>query len=151
MLSHGGSEVSLLVSVLVLVLVWLVGIVTVVDSQSSSSSSSSSEDVELADVELLVGVAVSHPVAVSMAQVVAQPRPLQFSWQGKCRYDVAGGFGQPQCCVAVLMTKHAGTGQVWHCSAVTVMVGQPVGGAVMDVVWWSPVAATGAMLCEPSQ
>ena len=68
--------------------------------------------------------------------------------QGKDRYEVAGVSGQPQFCVRVLSTRHAGTGQVRHWLVVAMTVGQPVGGAVSVVVWWSSVAAT---LCEPGQ
>ena len=82
-----------------------------------------------------VGVDVTQPVASTTAQVVAQPRPLHISWQGKDVYDVAGGFGQPQFCVTVLRTRHAGTGQVRHWLVVAVMVGQPVGCVGGSVVW----------------
>jgi hypothetical protein len=105
--------------------------------------------VGLLDVEVSVedsDVAVQS-VAGRMAQLVAQPRPLHFSWQGKFKTDVAGGVGQPQFCVTVLRTRQAGTGQLWHCVPVAVMVGQGPGG----VVWWLSVAATGAMLCKGGQ
>ena len=62
--------------------------------------------------------------------------------QGKDRYEVAGVSGQPQFCVRVLSTRHAGTGQVRHWLVVAMTVGQPVGAEVRVVVWWSSVAAT---------
>ena len=69
---------------------------------------------------------------------------------------MAGELGQPQCCVSVLSTRHAGYAQVRHWLVVAVTVGQfvcDVGGAVTVpvLVWWSPVAATGLMLCEVGQ
>jgi hypothetical protein len=64
---------------------------------------------------------------------------------------VAGGLGQPHFCVTVLMTRHAGTGQVRHWLVVAVIVGQPVGCVGGAVVWWSPVATTGATLREGGQ
>jgi hypothetical protein len=82
-----------------------------------------------------VAVEVTQPVASTTAQLVAQPRPLHFSWQGKDVYDVAGGFGQPHFCVTVLRTRQAGTGQVRHWWPVAVMVGQPVGCVGAFVVW----------------
>jgi hypothetical protein len=69
-------------------------------------------------------------------------------------YDVAGELGQPQLCVRVLSTRHAGKAQVRHWLVVAVTVGQPVcdvGGSVTVLVWWSPVAAAGPMLCEVGQ
>ncbi len=56
--------------------------------------------------------------------------------------------GQPQFCVRVLSTRHAGYGQVRHWLVVAMTVGHPVGAEVSVVVWWSPVAAT---LCETGQ
>jgi hypothetical protein len=82
-----------------------------------------------------VAVDVTQPVASTTAQVVAQPRPLHCSWQGKDVYDVAGGFGHPHFCVTVLRTRQAGTGQVRHWLVVAVMVGQPVGCVGGSVVW----------------
>lgn len=62
--------------------------------------------------------------------------------------------GQPHFWVTVDRTRHRGCGQVLHWSVVAVMVGQPVtpgsGAAVMVVVWWSPVAAAGAMTAAPT-
>jgi hypothetical protein len=105
--------------------------------------------VGLLDVEVSVDGSdvVVQSVAGRMAQLVAQPRPLHFSWQGKFKTDVAGGVGQPQFCVTVLRTRQAGTGQVWHWIPVAVMVGQGPGA----VVWWLSVAAAGPMLCKVGQ
>ena len=127
---------------------------TVVESQSSVVSDEDEVSVlvllgGLLDVEVSVDDSdvVVQSVAGRMAQLVAQPRPLHFSWQGKSKTDVAGGVGQPQFCVTVLRTRQAGTGQVWHCMPVAVMVGQGPGG----VVWWLSVAATGTMLWKVGQ
>jgi hypothetical protein len=95
-LSQGGS-VSLLEWLLVLVLVWEME--TVVEEQSSVSDDDEDEvlvlveddsevlvlvddEVLLDEVLVLVLVAEGHPVASTMAQVVAQPSPLHCSWQG---------------------------------------------------------------------
>jgi hypothetical protein len=40
------------------------------------------DEVLLDEVLVLVLVAEGHPVASTMAQVVAQPSPLHCSWQG---------------------------------------------------------------------
>jgi hypothetical protein len=125
---------------------------TVVESQSSVVSDEDEVSVlEVGGLDVEVSVdgsdVVVQSVAGRMAQLVAQPMPLHFSWQGKFKTDVAGGVGQPQFCVTVLRTRQAGTGQVWHCVPVTVMVGQGPGG----VVWWLSVAATGTMLCTVGQ
>ena len=70
-----------MVSVLVVVLD--VGLVHVEVSQSSSVD----DDVVLVlvDVVVVVLVDVVQSVAGRIAQLVAQPRPLHFSWQGKFR------------------------------------------------------------------
>jgi hypothetical protein len=171
----GSQSSSVLVDVvLVSVLVLLVEVVVQVDGSQSSSDVVDDVVLVVLDVDVLVvlgevvllvvnvvvsvfvvvALVVVQSVAATMAQLVAQPRPLHCSWHGNFRWVVAGGFGQPQPWVTVLRTRHAGTAQVRHCSAVDVMVGQPVtevGGPVMVVVWWLSVAVAGAMLYEVCQ
>jgi hypothetical protein len=61
--------------------------VTVVES--SQTSEVEDEDVlvdllvDLLVEDVLVDVEVWHPVAVTTAQLVSQPRPLHCSWHGK--------------------------------------------------------------------